>query len=116
MVTTISYFCLMLKGVGGLADPLSYHFPQGNDRYNVTLSCQSVWLCLETAFLHGSGDALQLQGKICDVNAKVSVLGVNKPTYTSHFMPLTRENTPPQKWGADIKDTNSFLFQCIGNF
>ena len=36
------------------------------------------WLCLETAVLRCCGDALELQGKICYVDAKVSVLDVNK--------------------------------------
>ena len=26
------FLLLMLKGAGGLADPLPYHFPQGKDR------------------------------------------------------------------------------------
>jgi len=32
----------MLKGMGGLADPLPYHFPQGKDRYYVSLASQSA--------------------------------------------------------------------------
>ena len=36
------FLILMLKGAGGLVDPLPYHFPQGKDRYHISLSGQSV--------------------------------------------------------------------------
>ena len=54
------FLLLMLKGAGGLADPLPYHFPQGKDRYRTSLFVKVFWLCLETAVLHCSRDVLQL--------------------------------------------------------
>ena len=53
----------MLKGAGGLAEPLPYHFPQGKNRYHIHLSVKVFWPCLETAVLCCSGNALQIQKK-----------------------------------------------------
>ena len=36
-----NFLLLMLKGAGGLANPLPYHFPQSKDRYHVNLS--GIW-------------------------------------------------------------------------
>jgi len=72
------FLLLILKKAGGLVDPYLTAFLKVRI---VIASVKLFWLCLETAVLRCSGDALQLQGKICDENAKVSVLNVNDPTY-----------------------------------
>ena len=72
------------RGAGGLADPLPYHFP--HHYHDTSVSGQSILAML------GNCSPVLLWGyiaiKICDVDAKVSVLDVNEPTYTPHFMPL----------------------------
>ena len=44
----VHFLLLMLKRGGSLADPLPlpYHFPQGKDRYHISLSGQSVLVML----------------------------------------------------------------------
>ena len=74
------FLLLILKGASGQADPLPYHFLRGKDRYHTSLFGQSVLPML------GNSSPALLWGcitiTICDVDAIVSGLDVNEPTYT----------------------------------